>query len=224
MKYSELDSRLRKVYSRIRTLDDYHWDLSGDKIIGRHKKSDLKIRIRVANSREEAEKLSEVKEGEGLDIVVVPNKGTFYIHNGTFIMTSKFLRGTLVDINDHIVWRGFKVVEQDGKLMQEDFYEYLGGRFIEHLKNNMTIGQDFVFWQFYKCEKCGKYVDIDSVRSHLKEHGIKIEDKDEMMYEVFEISIIDGKVYDKFGKEVKEDKLSEEAKDFIKETLESFKS
>jgi len=224
VKYSEIDSKLRKVYSRIRTLDDYHWDLAGDRIIGRHKKSNLKLRIRVANSRKEAEKLSELKEGEGVDIVVVPDKRTFYIHNGTFIMTSKFLKGTLVDINDHIIWRGFKVVEGDGTLIQEDFYEYLGGRFIDHLKNNMTIGQDFVFWQFYKCEACGKYVDIDSVRSHLRDHGTKIEDMDEMMYEVFEINLIEGKIYDKYGREVSEEKLSEEAKEFIRETIENFKS
>ncbi|WP_461865140.1 TBP-interacting protein [Thermococcus sp.] len=223
MKYEELGDRIRKVYARVRTLDDYHWELYGDKILGIHKRSNIPVRIRVAGDKSVAEKLSETKEGAGIDLIVVPDKNVFYIHNGAFILTFKYVRATLTDINDHIVWSGFKTVENDGKLIQEDFYEYLGGMLIEHLKKNMIPGQDYIFWQFYRCEECGKYVDIDSVASHLKWHGLKVYEKHEEKYEVFEISFRDGKVRDKFGKEVPMEQFSDEAKDFIRETLDNFR-
>jgi len=223
MKYEELGDRIRKVYARVRTLDDYHWELYEDKILGIHKRSNMVVRIRIAGDKGEAEKLSEVKEGQGIDLIVVPDKNVFYIHNGAFILTFKYVRATLTDINDHIIWSGFKTIEEDGKLLQEDFYEYLGGMLIEHLKANMMPGQDYVFWQFYRCEECGKYVDIDSVAAHLKWHGIRIHEKSEERYEVFEINFRDGKVRDKFGKEVPMEQFSDEARDFIRETFDNFR-
>lgn len=217
MNYDGLKPEVKNAYARVRSLDDYRWDLLGEELLGIHKKSELPVRIKFAATREEAEKLSESKEGYGVNIIVVPKRGVFYIQNGAFILSVNYLRSTLVDINDHIVWHGFKVVEDDGRLIQEDYYEYLGGLMIEHLRNNMTSGQDYVFWQFYKCEKCGKYVDIDSVPDHMEEHGVNIADRNEELYEVFELNFIKGKVFNKFGKEVKESELSEEAKAFIKE-------
>jgi len=217
MGYEQLSQELKNAYVNIRSLDDYRWDLFGDKIIGVHKKSELPIRIRFASGREEAEKLSENKEGFGIDVIVVPNRRTFYIDNGAFILSVNYLRSLLVDINDHIVWHGFKVIEKDGGLVQEDFYEYLGGLMVSHIKNNMISGQDYLLWQFYKCEHCGKYVDIDSVAKHMEGHGVSLADKAEEKYEVFELNFIKGKVFNKFGKEVKESEFSSEAKSFLKD-------
>jgi len=218
MKYDELNERVKKAYAKVRNLDDYYWNLEDGRIIGIHKKSELNVRIKFAANREEAEKISKNKEGEGIDIIVVPEKNTFYLYNGAFILSSKFLRSTLIDINDHIIWHGFKVIEDKGKLIQEDFYEYLGGLLINHLRNSMLNGQDYLLWQFYKCEECGKYVDIDSVARHMKrEHGIDVANRSEVIYEVFELNFVKGKIFNKFGKEVKEEQFSREAKEFIKE-------
>jgi len=219
MQYSELSPRIKKVYSQVRYMDEYHWEINGERIIGIHKKSNLKIIIDVADDREHAQKLAESEEKGGIRIIAIPDKNVFFIHNGAFILTYRYAKATLADINDHIVWSGFKVVEQDGGLIQEDFYEYLGGSLVNHLKNNMLLGQDYIFWQFYKCEKCGKYVDVESMERHLKGHGIKHHENSEERYEVFEINFRDGKVYDKYGNEVKKSSFSEEAQEFLKEVL-----
>ncbi|MDI3474425.1 MAG: hypothetical protein PWQ95_153 [Thermococcaceae archaeon] len=219
MQYSELPPRMKKVYSQVRYLDDYHWEIQGERILGVHKKSNIKVVIDVANDREHAEKLAEEKSGDGIRIIAIPDKGVFFIKNGAFILTYRYLKATLVDVNDHIVWSGFKVIPSEEGLVQEDFYEYLGAALINHIKENMLAGQDYVFWQFYKCEKCGKYVDIENLESHLAEHGIKQHERGEERYEVFEINFRDGKVYDKYGEKVEEKSFSDEAKEFIKEVL-----
>ncbi|WP_457742147.1 TBP-interacting protein [Thermococcus sp.] len=216
--YSKLSPGVKKVYSQVRYLDDYHWEIANSSIRGIHKKSNVEVLIDVAKDRKEADVLSE-KDVKGIHIVAIPEKGVFYIKNGTFVLTYRYLKATLADINDHIVWAGFKVTENDGKLVQEDIYEYLGGALVNHIKNNVLAGQDYIFWQFYKCEECGKYVDIENLENHLRGHGIKLHEKSEERYEIFEINFRDGKVYDKFGKEVKLDLFSEEAKEFIKEVL-----
>ena len=219
MEYSELSPRIKRVYAQVRYLDDYHWEISEDRIIGTHKKSNVKVIIDVADDREHAQKLAEEGKPEGIRIIAVPDKSVFFVHNGAFILTYRYIKATLADINDHIVWNGFKVVEEDGKLIQEDFYEYLGGALINHIKNNMLAGQDYAFWQFYKCEVCGKYVDVESLERHLKGHGVKHHEKSEERYEIFEINLHDGKVYDKYGNEVRKEDLSEEARDFLSEIL-----
>lgn len=219
MKYSELNGNVKRVYAKIRMLDDYHWDIHKDKIIGYHRKSEFPIRIRVVESKEEAEKLSEQKDGPGIDIAVLPDANTFYIKNGTFILSERFLKATLMDINDHIIWGGFRVIERDGKLVQEDLYEYLGGPLVRHLKSNMMNGQDYVFWQFYKCEKCGKFVDIESLPEHMARHGINVAEKDTEKYEVFELNFIEGGVFNKFGEEVPQNKFAPEAQAFIKDMI-----
>ncbi|AEK72573.1 TBP-interacting protein [Thermococcus sp. 4557] len=218
MQYGELSPRIKRVYAQVRYLDDYHWEISGDKIVGIHKKSNVRVTIDVADNKEHAEKLAE-GDGVGIRIIAVPDKSVFYIHNGAFILTYRYIKATLADINDHIVWSGFKVVEDNGSLIQEDLYEYLGGVLINHIKNNMLAGQDYIFWQFYKCEECGKYVDVESLERHLKGHGIKHHEKSEERYEVFEINFRDGKVYDKYGKEVPMKEFSGEARDFLDEIL-----
>lgn len=218
MTYEELSPRIKKVYAQVRYLDDYYWEINDDRIIGIHKKSSVKITIDVADNKEHAEKLSE-EDADGIRIIAIPDKSVFYIHNEAFILTYRYLKATLADINDHIVWSGFKVVEEDGRLVQEDFYEYLGGVLVQHIKNNMLAGQDYVFWQFYRCKDCGKYVDIESVERHLKWHGIKHHEKSEERYEVFEINFRDGKVYDKHGKEVPREQFSEEANDFLDDIM-----
>jgi hypothetical protein len=223
MAYSELSPRIKKVYAQVRYLDDYHWEIRGDSIVGIHKKSNVHVVIDVAEDREHAEKLAETKSADGIRIIAIPDKSVFFIHNGAFILTYRYVKATLADINDHIVWSGFKVVEEDGKLVQEDFYEYLGGALINHIKGNMLAGQDYVFWQFYKCEECGKYVDVESLERHLKGHGIKHHEKSEERYEVFEINFRDGKVYDKYGKEIPRKDLSEEALDFLEEITSGMK-
>ena len=217
MAYGELSPRIKKVYAQVRYLDDYHWEINGGKIIGLHKKSNVRVTIEVADNREHAEKMAENGSGEGIRIIAIPDKSVFFVHNGVFILTYRYLKATLADINDHIVWSGFKVVEDGDNLIQEDFYEYLGGAFINHIKNNMLAGQDYIFWQFYKCEECGKYVDVESLERHLKGHGIKHHEKSEERYEVFEINFRDEKVYDKYGNEVPREKFSEEARDFLEE-------
>lgn len=223
MKYGELKEEVRATYASVRNMDDYRWDLFEDKLVGVHKKSELPIRVRFARNREEAEKMSINKEDYGIDVIIVPERRTFYIDNGAFILSGNFLRSLLVDINDHIVWHGFKVMEKDGSLFQEDFYEYLGGLMVEHIRNNMISGQDYLLWQFYRCEKCGKYVDIDSVLKHMQKHGINLADKSEEVYEVFELNFIKAKVFNKFGKEVKENQFSDEAKSFIKDMFKGIK-
>jgi len=219
MKYSELNADVKRVYAKIRALDDYHWHIYEDTIIGHHRKSELPIRISVVGNKGEAEKLSEQKNGPGIDIAVLPNNNTFYIKNGVFILSERFLKATLMDINDHIVWSGFRVIERDGRLMQEDTYEYLGGPLIRHLKSNMMNGQDYVFWQFYKCEECEKYVDIESVPEHLAKHGISVAKKDSEEYEIFELNFLEGKIFNKFGEEVPQNKFATEARAFLKEML-----
>jgi len=216
--YSKLSPGVKKVYSQVRYIDDYHWEIVDSSIRGVHKKSNVEVLIDVAKDRKEADALSE-KDVNGIHIVAIPEKGVFYIKNGTFVLTYRYLKATLADINDHIVWAGFKVTENDGKLVQEDVYEYLGGALVNHIKNNVLAGQDYIFWQFYKCEECGKYVDIENLENHLRGHGIKLHEKSEERYEIFEINFRDGKVYDKFGKEVKLDLFSDEAKEFIREVL-----
>ncbi|WP_297535883.1 TBP-interacting protein [Thermococcus sp.] len=216
--YSELSPGVKKVYLQVRYLDDYHWEIADSSIRGVHKKSNVEVLIDVAKDRKEADALSE-KDVDGIHIVAIPEKGVFYIKNGTFVLTYRYLKATLADINDHIVWAGFKVTENDGRLVQEDIYEYLGGALVNHIKNNVLAGQDYIFWQFYKCEECGKYVDIENLENHLRGHGIKLHEKSEERYEIFEINFRDGKVYDKFGKEVKLDLFSDEAKEFIREVL-----
>ncbi len=217
MEYSELSPRIKRVYAQVRYLDDYHWEILEDRIIGTHKKSNVKVIIDVADDKEHAQKLAEEGKPEGIRIIAIPDKSVFFVHNGAFILTYRYIKATLADINDHIVWSGFKVIEDGGKLIQEDFYEYLGGALINHIKNNMLAGQDYVFWQFYKCEECGKYVDVESLERHLKGHRVKHHEKSEERYEIFEINFHDGKVYDKYGNEVKKEDLSEEARDFLKE-------
>ncbi len=217
MEYSELSPRIKRVYAQVRYLDDYHWEILEDRIIGTHKKSNVKVIIDVADDKEHAQKLAEEGKSEGIRIIAIPDKSVFFVHNGAFILTYRYIKATLADINDHIVWSGFKVVEDGGRLIQEDFYEYLGGALINHIKNNMLAGQDYAFWQFYKCEECGKYVDVESLERHLKGHGIKHHKKSEERYEIFEINFHDGKVYDKYGNEVKKEDLSEEARDFLEE-------
>ncbi len=219
MQYSELSPRIKKVYAQVRYMDDYHWELNGGRITGIHKKSNVKVIIDVASDKEHAQKLAENGNSGGIRIIAIPDKSVFFIHNGAFILTYRYIKATLADINDHIVWSGFRLIEQDGELLQEDFYEYLGGSLVNHLKNNMLAGQDYVFWQFYKCEKCGKYVDVENMERHLKEHGIKHHEKSEERYEVFEINFRDGKVYDKYGNEVKRSSFSEEAQEFLSEIL-----
>ncbi len=219
MAYGELSPRIKKVYAQVRYLDDYHWEINGESIIGVHKKSNVRVTIEVADNREHAEKMAE-NGAKGIRIIAIPDKSVFFVHNGVFILTYRYLKATLADINDHIVWSGFKVVEDDGGLIQEDFYEYLGGALINHIKNNMLAGQDYVFWQFYKCRECGKYVDVESLERHLKGHGIKHHEQSEERYEVFEINFRDGKIYDKYGKEVPPKEFSEEAKDFLDEIME----
>jgi len=219
MKYSELNGDVKRVYAKIRMVDDYHWDIYEDKIIGYHRKSELPIRISVVGNKEEAEKLSEQKDGPGIDIVVLPNNNTFCIKNGVFVLSERFLKATLMDINEHIVWSGFRVIERDGKLMQEDAYEYLGGLLIRHLKSNMMNGQDYVFWQFYKCEECGKFVDIEGIPEHMKKHGINTVEKDNENYEVFELNFIEGKVFNKFGEEIPQSQFVPETQVFVKEMI-----
>jgi hypothetical protein len=219
MEYDSLSPRTKRVYSQVRYLDDYHWSINGDIIEGVHKKSGIRVRILTADNKEHALKMANEIKPDGITIIAVPDKGVFTIHNGVFVMTYRYARATISDINDHIVWSGFKVGEVDGKLTQKDFYEYLGGRLIEHIKENAVIGQDYVFWQFYKCEHCGKYVDIDNLERHLKEHGIKLHEKNEERYDVLELSFRDGKVYDKFGNEVPFSKFSRETQEFLSETL-----
>ncbi len=220
MDYGSLSPRIKRVYTQVRYLDDYHWNINGESIEGIHKKSGVRVLLLAADNKEDALNTAEKLNEKGIVIIAVPEKGVFTVHNGAFIMTYKYARATLSDINDHIVWSGFKVVENGGTLKQEDLYEYLGGRLIAHIKENAVIGQDYVFWQFYKCEECGKYVDIDSLEPHLKSHGIKLHEKSEEHYEVFELNFRDGKVYDKFGNEVPLTEFSEEAKDFLKESME----
>ncbi|RLF87894.1 TBP-interacting protein [Thermococci archaeon] len=220
MKFESLDEKMKKVYAKIRTIDEFHWHIDDNSIIGIHKKSGMKLQVRIAGSKEEADRLAQEKEPGALDVIVIPGKGTFYINNGAFIMSLKFLRPTVQDIADHIVWAGFKVVEKGGRLEQEDIYEYLGGRLIEHLKQGLVNGRDYVFWPFYKCKHCGKYVDIDSLARHMKSHGEDVKEWSEEKYEILEINFADKKVYDKFGKEVPMDKFSEEAQDFIKDSFE----
>ncbi|ASJ00602.1 TBP-interacting protein [Thermococcus gorgonarius] len=219
MDYGSLSPRTKRVYAQVRYLDDYHWNIEGETIHGTHKKSGIKVTVMTADNKEQAIKIAEELEPEGIVIIAVPEKGVFSVHNGVFIMTYKYARATLSDINDHIVWKGFKVEEDNGRLTQRDFYEYLGGRLIDHIKQNAVIGQDYVFWQFYKCEECGKYVDIDNLEFHLKGHGIKLHEKNEEVYEILELNFGDGKVYDKFGKEVPISAFSEETREFLEETL-----
>ena len=219
MKYSELSPRMKRVHTQVRYIDDYHWKLEDDFILGVHKKSGLEVRIYPADDLEHAIEMAEELEGEGIKIIAIPDKGVFKVHNGAFVMTYKYVRATVSDINDHIIWNGFEVVEDGGKLVQEDFYDYLGGRMIEHIKENAVPGHDYIFWPFYKCERCGKYVDIDSLEAHLKSHGIKLHEKSRERYEIFEINFRDGKVYNKFGEEVKESQFSEEAREFLRENL-----
>ncbi|ASJ03365.1 TBP-interacting protein [Thermococcus profundus] len=221
MGYENLSPRMKRVYTQVRYLDDYHWSIRNDVIGGIHKKSGIRVKILAADNREHALKIADELNEEGIVIIAVPDKGVFTVHNGAFVMTYKYARATLSDVHDHIVWSGFEVTEKDGQLSQEDFYEYLGGRLIAHIKENAVIGQDYVFWQFYKCEKCGKYVDIDSLEAHLKGHGIKLHEKNGERYEVFEINFRDGKVYDKFGEEVPFGEFSEETRDFLKESMAS---
>ncbi|AEO14052.1 hypothetical protein [Thermococcus sp. AM4] len=220
MDYGSLSPRMKRVYTQVRYLDDYHWNISGEAIEGIHKKSGIRVLILAADNREHALKMADEINEKGIVIIAVPEKGVFTVHNGAFIMTYKYARATLSDIHDHIVWSGFKVVENGNLLEQEDIYEYLGGRLIDHIKENAVIGQDYVFWQFYLCEECGKYVDIDSLEAHLKGHGIKLHEKSEERYEIFEINFRDGKVYDKFGEEVPLSKFSDEARDFLRESME----
>ncbi len=220
MDYGSLSPRMKRVYTQVRYLDDYHWNIRDDAIEGIHKKSGIRVLILAADNREHALKIADGLNERGIVIIAVPEKGVFTVHNGAFVMTYKYARATLSDIHDHIVWSGFKVVENGNSLKQEDVYEYLGGRLIEHIKENAVIGQDYVFWQFYRCEKCGKYVDIDNLESHLRGHGIKLHEKSEERYEIFEINFRDGKVYDKFGEEVPLSKFSDEAKDFLRESME----
>ncbi|WP_297461721.1 TBP-interacting protein [Thermococcus sp.] len=223
MEYSELSPRIKRVYSQVRYLDDYRWEIPGNRIIGTHKRSNVKVIIDVADDRESAERIADAGKSEGIRIIAVPDRNVFFVHNGAFILTYRYIKATLADINDHIVWSGFRVVEDDGKLLQEDFYEYLGGALINHIKNNMLAGQDYIFWQFYKCEECGKYVDVESVERHLRGHGIKHYEKSEERYEIFEINFRDGKIYDKYGKEVPMEMFSEEARDFLEEVTSGIK-
>ncbi|WP_054841541.1 TBP-interacting protein [Thermococcus peptonophilus] len=217
--YAELSPGTKKVYTQVRYLDDYHWEIEGGSTItGIHKKSNVKVVIDVAKNREEADSLAG-KDVNGIHIVAIPDNGVFYIKNGSFVLTYRYLKATLADINDHIVWSGFKVVEDNGKLVQEDVYEYLGAALVNHIKNNALAGQDYIFWQFYKCEECGKYVDIENLEAHLREHGIKLHEKSEEHYEVFELNFREGRVFDKFGEEVPLDRFSSEAREFIKEVL-----
>lgn len=219
MGYENLSPRMKRVYSQVRYLDDYHWSIRENVIEGIHKKSGIRVSIFAADNREHALRMADEIKEDGIVIIAVPDKGVFTVHNGAFVMTYKYARATLSDIHDHIVWSGFKVKDDGDGFVQEDFYEYLGGRLIAHIKENAVIGQDYVFWQFYKCEVCGKYVDIDSLEGHLKGHGVKIHEKSEERYEVFELNFRDGKVYDKFGEEVKLSSFSEEARDFLKESM-----
>jgi hypothetical protein len=219
VEYESLSPRLKRVYTQVRYLDDYHWSIRDGSIEGVHKKSGLQVKILAADNREHALKLADEGGGNGITIIAVPDKGVFAVHNGVFIMTYRYVRTTLSDVNDHIVWNGFKVSSDGNGLIQEDFYDYLGGRLIEHIKENAVIGQDYVFWQFYKCEKCGKYVDIDNLELHLRGHGIKLHEKSEERYEILEINFRDGKVYDRFGNEVSPSKFSEEAREFLHESM-----
>ncbi|WP_297506896.1 TBP-interacting protein [Thermococcus sp.] len=218
MGYGELSPGIKKVYSQVRYLDEYHWEIDGSSITGVHKRSNVEVVIDVAKNREEADSLAG-RDVEGIHLVAIPDRGVFYIKDGTFVLTYRYLKATLADINDHIVWAGFKVVEKDGRLIQEDVYEYLGASLVNHIKSNSLAGQDYIFWQFYKCEVCGKYVDIESLEDHLKEHGIKLHEKSEERYEIFEINFKDGKVYDKFGNPVSLDQFSGEAREFINHVL-----
>ncbi|NPA47491.1 MAG: TBP-interacting protein [Thermococci archaeon] len=221
MRYEELDKRLKIVYSRIRYLDDYHWEIQDDEIKGVHKKSGMKVVVTTAGDEKEAEeKARKMTDSDAIKIIAVGDRGVFSIKHGSFIMTYRYVNSTLSDINDHIVWRGFKVNEEDGKLVQEDLYEYLGDRLIEHIKKGEIAGQDYVFWQFYRCEHCGRYVDLDDVETHLRGHGIKSYDNSVEEYEVFEINFKDRKIYNRFGSEVREGELSEEALEFIRESFE----
>lgn len=221
MKFEELNEKIKNVYGKVRTIDDFHWHISDNLIHGIHKKSGLRLEIRIAESKEAADKIAQKKEPGNLMVIVVPGKETFYVNNGAFVLALKFLRSTIQDISDHIVWAGFKVVERDGALEQEDIYEYLGGRLIEHIKSGMVNGKDYIFWQFYKCEHCGKYVDIENLVRHMKTHGEDVKEWSEEKYEVLELSFEDKKVYNKFGKEVPLEEFVEETQDFIKEVFES---
>ena len=217
--YGSLSPRIKRVYTQVRYLDDYHWNISPNSIEGIHKKSGVRVLLLAADNREHALEMADELNEKGIVIIAVPEKGVFTLHNGVFIMTYKYARATLSDIHDHIVWSGFKVVEGNEQLKQEDIYEYLGGRLITHIKENAVIGQDYIFWQFYRCERCGKYVDIDSIETHLRAHGIKLHEKSEEYYEIFELNFRDGKVYDKFGEEVPLSAFSEEARAFLKESM-----
>jgi len=218
MTYRELSPGIKKVYSQVRYLDEYHWEIEGSTIVGIHKRSNVKVVIDVARNREEADSLSG-RDVSGIHLVAIPDRGVFYIKDGTFVLTYRYLKATLADINDHIVWAGFKVVDRDGRLVQEDVYEYLGAALVNHIKSSSLAGNDYIFWQFYRCEVCGKYVDIENLENHLGGHGIKLHEKSEERYEVFEINFRDGKVYDKFGNEVSLDRFSSEAKEFIRDVL-----
>jgi len=221
MRYTDVEKRLKIVYSRVRYLDDYSWEIREDEIRGVHKKSGIEITITTAKDENEAEEKAEsMLNRESIRIIAVGDRGIFGIKHGSFVMTYRYVSSTLSDINDHIVWKGFRVQEEDGRLVQEDFYEYLGDRLIDHIKKGEIAGQDYVFWQFYKCGHCGKYVDLDDVESHLKEHGIKSYDNSSEEYEIFEINFKDRKIYNRFGDEVNESELSEEALEFIKESFE----
>jgi hypothetical protein len=83
----------------------------------------------------------------------------------------------------------------------------------------MMNGQDYVFWQFYKCEKCGKYVDIENVPDHLAKHGINVAEKDSEKYEIFELNFLEAKVFNKFGEEVPQSQFVPESQAFLKEML-----
>ncbi len=225
MGYHELDRRLKLVYSKVRYLDDYSWEIHDGDIEGVHKKSRIRVRITTADDEKEAERMAmnmsrSTRKEYPLEIIAVGERGVFSIKHGSFIMTYRYINATLSDINDHIVWKGFKVREDGNRLIQEDVYKYLGGRLIDHIRNSEVAGQDYVFWQFYRCGHCGKYVDLDDVEIHLKGHGVRSYDNSEEDYEIFEINFKDGKVYDEFGKEVSMEKFSEEAREFIRESLE----
>jgi len=217
--YSELSPGVKKVYAQVRHLDDYHWEIEGSTIIGTHKKSNFRVFIDVAKNKDEADSLAG-KDVRGIHIVAIPDKGVFYVKNGSFVLTYRYLKATLADINDHIVWAGFKVVEDNGRLIQEDIYEYLGGRLVEHIKENAVIGQDYVFWQFYRCEHCGRLVNIESVEDHLSGHGEKLFERWEEHYEVFEINLKTEDVMTKFGERVDKRKLSREALELIRQLIE----
>lgn len=216
--YVELSLGIKKVYMQVCYFDDYYWEIEGSMIIGIYKKSNVKVVIDVVKNREEVD-LFVGKDVNGIYIVVILDNGVFYIKNGSFVFIYCYFKVIFVDINDYIVWSGFKVVEDNGKFVQEDVYEYFGVVFVNYIKNNVFVGQDYIFWQFYKCEECGKYVDIENFEVYFREYGIKFYEKSEEYYEVFELNFREGKVFDKFGGEVFMDKFSSEVREFIKEVF-----